>query len=77
MNANDLRNAILALTFINRDQFINAIFWHGYRDIEDARAYWNKFIFNPVSFYLTAPAEHREALSAMIQKHIDEGKTNG
>lgn len=76
MDANDLRNAMLALTFIDRDQFINAIFGYDSRDTLDARAYWNKFIFNPVSFYLTAPAEHREALFALIQKHLDEGKTN-
>ena len=76
MNANDLRNAILALNFIDRDQFLKATLPE--EEWETARAldHWFLFTTNPVRFYTRAPDSPREALFALIQNHLEEGKTN-
>ncbi len=74
MNANDLRNAMLALNFIDRDQFWKATLPEEEWDTPIALGYWQSFTSDPVRFYTRAPGQHREGLFALIQKHLDKGK---
>lgn len=76
MNANDLRNAMLALTFIDRNQFWVATLQEELWGTRVAIRYWERFRDDPMRFYTRATGVHRDALFALIQKHLDEGKTN-
>lgn len=77
MNANELRDAILALSFIDFDDFRKAIIAGMSRWKEsDIFILWGKFRDNPVRFYTRAPDNTRDALFGLIQKHLEKGKTN-
>lgn len=77
MNANDLRNAILALNFIDFDDFRKAILAGVARWNEsDIFISWENFMDSPARYYTRAPDNIREALFALIQEHLEKEKAN-
>lgn len=73
MNANGLRNAMLALNLIDFIDFREAII-SDRAQWSDGSVFieWALFRDNPVQFYTRTTDTQREALFALIQKHLDE-----
>lgn len=76
MNANDLRNAMLALNSINYRQFWEATLPQAVWGTTVSLACYDVFAADPWRFYTNTTDAQREGLFALIQKHLDEGKTN-
>lgn len=74
MNANDLRNAILALNFIDHDEFWKATFPKELWGTRSAVVCWELFTGDPTRYYTGTTDEHREALFALIQEKLDKGE---
>ena len=77
MTSLELRNAILQLRFINRDEFCAELFDQVYSHLP-ARdlALWSDFRKDQFKFYAHASDAHRDSLFAIIQKRLTIGARN-
>ena len=74
MNAMDLKVAMWMLYRVDREQFVNALRSIDIWPAEVIQGWWREFKSDPVNFYARSPDSMCEALFALIQKHLDEGK---
>ena len=74
MNALQFRNAILALNFIDADEFSEGLTGEKYNRHDRAQlAMWESFRDNPVKFYTKTSDSYRNALWGIIEKRLTRG----